>query len=136
MAGMRGEMSQMVAECPNADAVRHYDRCGVISRPRGRCFVPVVAHVITPIGVAAGPQKCPALSTFACSFGWFCYGLFALVTRNGRQHLGAFRGALATLLRPSTKSFCQLRAISSFIGNETVRSVLCPKVPRPGALLC
>lgn len=102
MASMRGEMSQMVAECPNADAVRHYDRCGVISRPRGRCFVPVVAHVITPIGVAAGPQKCPALSTFACSFGWFCYGLFALVTRSGRQHLGAFRGALATLLRPST----------------------------------
>ena len=109
MASMRGEMSQMVAERPNADAVRHYDRCSVISRPRVRCFVPVVAHVITPIGVAAGPQKCPALSTFACSFGWFGYGLFALVTRNGRQHLGAFRvprsafrGALATLLRPST----------------------------------
>lgn len=102
MAGMRGEMSQMGAERPNADAVRHYDRCSVISRPRVRCFVPVVAHVITPIGVAAGPQKCPALSTFACSFGWFGYGVFALVTRNGRQHLGAFRGALATLLRPST----------------------------------
>jgi hypothetical protein len=29
-----------------------------------------------------------------------------------------------------------LRAISPFIGHETVRSVSCPKVPRPGALLC
>ena len=28
------------------------------------------------------------------------------------------------------------RAISSFIGNETVRGVSCPKVPRAGALLC
>jgi hypothetical protein len=28
MAGMRGEMSY--------NAVRHYDRCGVIIRPRGR----------------------------------------------------------------------------------------------------
>jgi len=55
MAGMRGEMSQMVAERPNAGAIRHYDRCGVISRPRGRGFVSITAHRITPIDVAAGP---------------------------------------------------------------------------------
>jgi hypothetical protein len=69
MAGMRGEMSQMVAERPNADAVRHYDRCGVVHRPRRRGFVPVVAHVITPIGVAAGLQKCPhGVSPLALTF--------------------------------------------------------------------
>ena len=55
MASMRDEMSQMVAERPNAGAVRHYDRCGVISRPRGGGFVSIPAHRVTPIGVAAGP---------------------------------------------------------------------------------
>jgi hypothetical protein len=55
MASMRGEMSQMVAERPNAGAIRHYDRCGVISRPRGGRLVSIAAHRITPIDVAAGP---------------------------------------------------------------------------------
>ena len=57
MAGMRGEMSQMVTERPNAGAVRHYDRCGVIRRPRGQGFVSVATHGITPVVGAAGP--CP-----------------------------------------------------------------------------
>src|ERR1700683_2392263 len=56
---MPGVMSQMVTERPNAGAVRHYDRCGVIRRPRGGDFVPVVAHGITPIDVAAESWKCP-----------------------------------------------------------------------------
>ena len=51
---MPGEMSQMVTERPNAGAVRHQDRCGVIRRPRGGGFVSV-AHGITPIDVAAEP---------------------------------------------------------------------------------
>jgi hypothetical protein len=55
MAGMRSEVSQMVAERPNAGAVRHYDRRGVVCRPRSQGFVPVAAHVITPVDVAAGP---------------------------------------------------------------------------------
>jgi hypothetical protein len=55
MASMRGEMSQMVAERPNASAVRHYDRCSVVSRPRGGGFVSIAAHRITPIDVAARP---------------------------------------------------------------------------------
>jgi hypothetical protein len=50
---MPGEMSQMVIERPNAGAGRHQDRCGVIRRPRGGGFVPIVAHGITPIDVAA-----------------------------------------------------------------------------------
>ena len=50
---MPGVMSQMVTERPNAGAVRHYDRCGVIRRTRGGGFVPIVAHGITPIDVAA-----------------------------------------------------------------------------------
>src|SRR5580704_15042592 len=52
---MSGEMSQMVTERPNAGAVRHQDRCGVIRRPRGGSFAPVT-HGITPIDVAA---ECP-----------------------------------------------------------------------------
>ena len=63
MAGMRGEMSQMVAERPNAGAVRHYDRCGVIRRPRGQGFVPVATHGITPIVGAAGPCCSPAMGS-------------------------------------------------------------------------
>src|SRR5580704_4687593 len=55
---MPGEMSQMVTERPNAGAVRHQDRCGVIRRPRGGGFVPV-AHGVTPIDVAAESQKGP-----------------------------------------------------------------------------
>jgi hypothetical protein len=50
---MPGEMSQMVTERPNAGAVRHQDRCGVIRRPGGGGFVPIVTHGITPIDVAA-----------------------------------------------------------------------------------
>jgi hypothetical protein len=50
---MPGEMSQMITERPNAGAVRHYDRCGVICRPRGGGFVSIVAHGITPIDVTA-----------------------------------------------------------------------------------
>src|ERR1019366_876938 len=56
---MPGEMSQMVTERPNAGAVRHQDRCGVVRRPRGKGFVSIVAHGITPIDVAAGSWKCP-----------------------------------------------------------------------------
>ena len=61
-AGMPGEMSQMVTERPNAGAVRHQDRCGVIRRPRGGGFVPIVAHDITPIDVAAGVLEMSARS--------------------------------------------------------------------------
>ena len=50
---MPGEMSQMVTVRPNAGAVRHQDRRGVIHRPRGGGFVPIVAHGTTPIDVAA-----------------------------------------------------------------------------------
>ncbi len=42
----------MVAERPNAGAVRHYDRCVVICHPRGGGFVSIVAHGITPIDPA------------------------------------------------------------------------------------
>jgi len=58
-AGMPGEMSQMIAVRPNAGAVRHQDRCGVVRLPRGGGFVPIVAHGITPNDVAAGSWKCP-----------------------------------------------------------------------------
>jgi len=54
MASMRGEMSQMVAERPNAGAVRHQNRRCVIRGPRRQDFVPVAAHGITPIDVASG----------------------------------------------------------------------------------
>ena len=40
----------MVAERPNAGAIRHQDRCGVIRRLRGGRFVPIVAHRITLTG--------------------------------------------------------------------------------------
>ena len=50
---MPGQMSQMVTERPNAGAVGHQDRRGVIRRPRGGGFVSIVAHGITPIDVAA-----------------------------------------------------------------------------------
>ena len=52
-AGMPGEMPQMVTERPNAGAVRHQDRCGVIRNPRGGGFVPIVTHRITPTDFAA-----------------------------------------------------------------------------------
>jgi hypothetical protein len=135
MAGMRGEMSQMVAERPNAGAIRHYDRCGVISRPRGRGFVPVAAHVITPIGVAAGPQKCPhGVSPRAPDVRLFMAG-FAVAClpvspATGGSILGAVPRSPCAPSSAKYESFCQLQAISSFIGHETVRSVSCPKVPR------
>jgi len=50
---MPGEMSQMVTERPNAGAIRHYDRCGLVRRPMGGGFIPIVAHAITPINVTA-----------------------------------------------------------------------------------
>lgn len=82
MASMRGEMSQMVAERPNAGAIRHHDRRRVIRRPMGQGFVPVAAHGITPIDVASRPLKFPqelarVLSTCPCSLAWFCFGLLA-----------------------------------------------------------
>ncbi len=49
--GMAGEVSEMVAERPNAGAIRHQDRCGVIRRSRSGRFVPIVAHRITLTGV-------------------------------------------------------------------------------------
>ena len=49
---MPGEMPQMVTERPNAGAIRHQDRCGVIRNPRGGGFLSIVAHDITPINVA------------------------------------------------------------------------------------
>jgi len=52
-AVMAGEMSQMVAERPNAGTVRHYDRGAVIRRPRGRGVIPMVAQGITPTDVSA-----------------------------------------------------------------------------------
>ena len=52
---MAGEMSQMVAERPNAGAVRYQDRGAVIRRPRGRGVIPIVAHGITPTDVSAQP---------------------------------------------------------------------------------
>ena len=56
---MPGEMSQMITVRPNAGAVRHYDRCGVIRRPRVGCFVPIVAHCVTPTDVAAESLEYP-----------------------------------------------------------------------------
>jgi hypothetical protein len=50
---MPGQMSQMVTERPNAGAVGHQDRRGVIRRPGGRGFASIVAHGITPLDVAA-----------------------------------------------------------------------------------
>jgi hypothetical protein len=50
---MSGEMPQMVTVRPNAGAVRHQDRSGVIRNPRRGGFVSIVAHGITPIDVAA-----------------------------------------------------------------------------------
>jgi len=49
--GMAGEVSQMVTERPNAGAIRHQDRCGVIRRSIGGRFVPIVAHRITLTGI-------------------------------------------------------------------------------------
>ena len=106
MAGMRGEMSQMVAERPNAGAVRHYDRCGVISRPRGGGFVPFAAHRITPIDLLLGLRNvrtvlARALQTFACS--WLV--LLWLVCPRHPKWEAASRlvpRSLGTLLRPST----------------------------------
>jgi len=49
--GMAREVSEMVAERPNAGAIRHQDRCGVICRSRGGRFVPIVAHRITLTGI-------------------------------------------------------------------------------------
>jgi len=51
-AGMRVEMSQVVAERPNADAVRYQDRRAVVRRPRGGGFVLIVTHGITPTDVS------------------------------------------------------------------------------------
>ena len=42
---MPGQMSQMVTERPNAGAVGHQDRRGVIRRPGGGGFASIVAHV-------------------------------------------------------------------------------------------
>ena len=41
----------MIAERPNAGAIRHQDRCGVIRRSIGGRFVPIVAHRITLTGI-------------------------------------------------------------------------------------
>ena len=114
MASMRGEMSQMIAERPNAGAVRHQNRCGAVRRPRSQGFVPVTAHGIIPIGVAAGPRKCPALSTLACSFGWFCW----LVRPCHPQREVASRRVpwcACDLSSAEYESLCMLRAISSLI---------------------
>jgi len=54
-AGMPGEMSQMVAERPNAGAVGYHYRSAVVRRPRGRGVIPIVAHGITPTDVSAQP---------------------------------------------------------------------------------
>jgi hypothetical protein len=43
---MPGEMSQMVAERPNAGAVGYHYRSAVVRRPRGRGFGSIVAHGI------------------------------------------------------------------------------------------
>src|ERR1700683_3528130 len=100
---MPGVMSQMVTERPNAGAVRHYDRCGVIRRPRGGDFVPVVAHVITPIDVAAElgnvrTELARVLVTSGRSLGWLRCGLLALLTQNRKQHLALSANPLARLL--------------------------------------
>ena len=50
---MPGEMSQMITERPNAGAVGHQDRCGIVRRPGGGGFASIVAHGITPVDVAA-----------------------------------------------------------------------------------
>jgi hypothetical protein len=63
---MPGEMSQMIPERPNADAVRHQDRCGIIRNPRRQGFVPIVAHGTTPTDVVEFreyPHGWPAFTT-------------------------------------------------------------------------
>ena len=55
---MPGEMSQMITERPDAGAVRHENRCGVVRNPRDGGFVPV-AHGTAPIDIAAKSWKRP-----------------------------------------------------------------------------
>jgi hypothetical protein len=61
---MRGEMSRMVTERPNAGAVRHQDRRGAIRLLKGRGFVPTVPHGITAIDVAECLKKFPHAAFF------------------------------------------------------------------------
>jgi hypothetical protein len=58
-AAMPGEMSQMIPERPNAEAVRHQDRCGVIRNPRRQGFIPIVAHGTTPTDVVVEFREYP-----------------------------------------------------------------------------
>ena len=67
MASMRGEMSQMVAECPNADAVRHYDRCGVISRPAGAVLLLLSVNICVMLPISTSqwaPLTCSSSPIF------------------------------------------------------------------------
>jgi hypothetical protein len=56
---MPGQMSQMITERPNAGAVRHQDRCGIVRRKGGGGFASIVAHGITPVDVAVESQEYP-----------------------------------------------------------------------------
>jgi len=58
----------MIAERPNAGAVRHPDWCGVIRRSRIGCFVPIVAHRITPTDIVVEFRKYPHVSAGAHHF--------------------------------------------------------------------
>src|SRR6185437_2558236 len=109
----------MVAERPNADAVRHYDRCGVISRPRGRGFVSIAAHRIPPIDVDAGHYKWPhGVSPRARDVRLFMAG-FAVACLPSSPEMGSSVSACPSEPwdPPSAEyeSLCMLRAISSFI---------------------
>ena len=104
---MPGVMSQMVTERPNAGAVRHQDRRGVLRRPKGGGFVPIVAHGITlqsksPQGLRnVRTELARVLLTGVCSLGRLCCGLLALLARNGKQQLGLSVNPLAPFLRRS-----------------------------------
>jgi hypothetical protein len=56
---MPGEMPQMVTVRPNAGAVRHEDRCGVIRNSRQEGFVLIVAHSTTPSDIIVEFQEYP-----------------------------------------------------------------------------